>query len=172
MSSDVPGTAVSQVIAAFTHLNLLFGATTVCAQTVLGATGTAATAPATITLRSCTQTNGAAPCVISKTMTGGAVTTRIKLPANQKFKLEVAAVPPTVTQLTRISSTIGPLLQISGTNTGNVTSVVIGGLRAGIVFRLPKSIVVGIPAGAQSGPVSLITAAGVVTSQQVVTIGP
>ena len=51
-------------------------------------------------------------------------------------------------------------------------SVVIGGQRAPIVFRLPKSIVVGIPAGAQSGPVSLITATGVVAVEQVVTIAP
>jgi hypothetical protein len=135
-------------------------------------TGTAAAAPTPVTLPLCTANHGTAPCVIAKTATNDTLTTLIKLPANQKFKLEVTPVAPTVTKLTPISSAIGPLLQISGTNTANVTSVVIGGMRAGIVFRLPKSIVVGIPAGAQSGPVSLITATGVVTSQQVVTIGP
>ncbi len=171
-SSNVSGTAVSQVIEAFTHLDLLFGGSTVvCAQAVLGAaparagmaaTGTAAATPATITLRTCTETHETAPCVMDRT-TNGALTTRIKLPPNQKFKLEVTPVAPVVTKLTPISSGIGPLLQISGTNTGNVISVVIGGQRATILWRLPKSIVVDIPAGAQSGPISLITAAGVVT---------
>ncbi|HEY5171159.1 MAG TPA: hypothetical protein VIK54_05470, partial [Acidimicrobiia bacterium] len=175
-----PTTAVSELFNAFTQGTTAYGAIHVCAQPVLTAApapaGTAATAaatPATITLRTCTQTNGTAPCIMDDTTTTtGTRTTRIKLPENQKFKLEVTPVAPTVTQLNPISSGIGPLLQIVGTNTGNVQSVVIGGLRAGIVFRLPKSIVVGIPNGAQSGPVSLITATGVVTSQQVVTIGP
>jgi YVTN family beta-propeller protein len=173
-SSNVSGTAVSQVIEAFTHLDLVFGGlAVVCAQTVLGAApvgaGTAATAaatPATITLRTCAQTNGTAPCIMDDTATNGARTTRIKLPANKKFKLEVTPVAPVVTKVTPISSGIGPLLQITGTNTGNVMSVVIGGQRAPIVFRLPKSIVVGIPAGAQSGPISLITATGVVTANR------
>jgi YVTN family beta-propeller protein len=181
MSSTVSGSVVSEMVAAITAPGTIFGASlSVCAVNVLGgtppgglaATGTAAAAPATITLRSCASTNGTAPCVMADTATNGTRTTRIKLPANQKFKLEVTPVAPTVTKLTPISSAIGPLLQISGTNTANVTSVVIGGVRAPIVFRLPKSIVVGIPNGAQSGPVSLITATGVVTSQQVVTIGP
>lgn len=172
-----PTTAVSELFNAFTQGTTAYGAIHVCAQPVLtaapAAAGTAAATPATITLRTCTQTNGTAPCIMDDTTTTtGTRTTRIKLPDNQKFKLEVTPVAPTVTQLNPISSGIGPLLQIVGTNTGNVQSVVIGGVRAPIVFRLPKSIVVSIPAGAQSGPVSLITATGVVTSQQVVTTGP
>ncbi len=181
MSSTVSGTAASEMLAVITAAGAEFGGVhSVCAVYVLGgtpvgghtATGTAAAAPTTITLSSCTATHGTAPCIMADTTTNGTVTTQIKLPANQKYKLEVAAVAPTVTKLSPISSAIGPLLQVVGTNLGNVTSVVIGGQRAPIVFRLPKSIVVGIPAGAQSGPVSLITPAGVVTTQQVVTITP
>jgi hypothetical protein len=180
MSSTVSGSVVSNMVASITAPGATFGGSySVCALNVLGGTtsgGMAATvaaaAPATVTLRSCTQTNGTAPCVMANTATNGAPTTNIKLPANQKFRLEVMPVAPVVTKLTPISSGIGPLLQISGTNTGNVLSVVIGGARAGIVFRLPKSIVVGIPEGARSGPVSLITATGVVTTSQRVTITP
>ena len=52
------------------------------------ATVAAAAAPATITVRTCTETNGTPPCIIDKTVTNGALATRIKLPPNQKFKLE------------------------------------------------------------------------------------
>ncbi len=181
MDSTGSGTAASALVASISAPGATFGPLIVCAQTVLGgataraggaATSTIAAAPGTITLRSCTETSGTAPCVMDKTAANGALTTRIKLPANQKFKLEVTPVAPAVTKLNMISSPIGPVVQIIGTNTENVTSVVIGGVQAPIIWRLPKSIVVTLPDGARSGPVSLITGIGVVVTEQVVTIGP
>ena len=72
---------------------------------------------------------------------------------------------PTISSLSRSADLVGYKLTITGTNLANTTSVVFGGgTNAVIASNTPTQLVVTIPTGAQSGPITVTTPVSAVQS--------
>jgi len=116
-----------------------------------------------------------APCVQSVVVNGNSVGTTVLLPVNESITLTVGPQKETIKKLApKKGAAPGSDLTISGTNLFQVSAVIIdgdpaggglvGGLEASIVSETAKKLVVTVPSGASTGPVTLIGESGEVTS--------
>ncbi len=136
-----------------------------------------------ILVKKCTK-KAVAPCVKSVVVNGNAVGTTVILPVNETITLTVGPQKETIKKLSpRKGAAPGSNLTIMGTNLFQVSAVVIdgdpvgggliGGLEASIVSETDKKLVVTVPPGASTGPVTLIGWSGDVTSSSTFTVtGP
>jgi hypothetical protein len=122
-----------------------------------------------------------APCVVSVVVSGGTVTTTVLLPANESTTLTVGPQQETIKKLLpKKGAAPGSTLTITGTNLNQVSAVYIDGVPAGgrllggvlapIVSGSAKKLVVTIPAGVRTGPVTLVGPSGDVTSASPFTV--
>jgi hypothetical protein len=79
---------------------------------------------------------------------------------------------PVISQFSPGSGSVGTLLHISGSQLGSPTSVAIGGTATLIIAQSDTHAVCLVMPGSVSGAVSLTTAGGTATSQQVFTVTP
>jgi hypothetical protein len=116
-----------------------------------------------------------APCVQSVVVNGNSVGTTVLLPVNESITLTVGPQKETIKKLApKKGAAPGSDLTITGTNLFQVSAVIIdgdpaggglvGGLEASIVSETAKKLVVTVPSGASTGPVTLIGESGEVTS--------
>ncbi len=136
-----------------------------------------------ILVKKCTK-KAVAPCVKSVVVNGNTVGTTVILPVNETITLTVGPQKETIKKLSPGKGAApGSNLTITGTNLFQVSAVVIdgdpvggtliGGLEASIVSETDKKLVVTVPPGASTGPVTLIGWSGDVTSSSTFTVtGP
>ncbi len=116
-----------------------------------------------------------APCVQSVVVNGNSVGTTVLLPVNESITLTVGPQKETIKRLApKKGAAPGSDLTISGTNLTQVSAVyidgdpvsgtLIGGVQASIVSETARKLVVTVPPGASTGPVTLIGWSGDVTS--------
>ncbi|HEX7442285.1 MAG TPA: PKD domain-containing protein, partial [Acidimicrobiales bacterium] len=133
-----------------------------------------------ILLKKCAK-KAVAPCVQQMGVSGHVVTTGVLLPVNESITLTVGPEEQTSKNLLPKKGVApGSNLTITGTNLFQVSAVVIdgdpvgggllGGLQASIVSETAKKLVVTVPPGAITGPVTLIGLSGDVTSSSAVKI--
>ncbi len=167
--------------------------TTVCAD-VTALTGAApvgtplsapdaATAPVVgqdVLLLKCAK-KAVAPCVRSVVVNGTSVTTTVLVPVNEAVTLSAGPQLDTIKRLApKKGGAPGSDLTITGTNLGQVTAVyldgvpvggqLLGGLPTSIVSETAKKLVVVVPPGAATGPVTLVGPSGDVTSNSLFTV--
>jgi DNA-binding beta-propeller fold protein YncE len=133
-----------------------------------------------IRLKKCAK-KAVAPCVRQVAVSGHTVNTNVLLPVDESITLTVGPEPQTIKKISpKKGAAPGSELTITGTNLFQVGSVVIdgdpvgagiiGGLPASIVSETSKKLVVTVPAGASTGPVTLIGESGEVTSATAVNV--
>jgi hypothetical protein len=133
-----------------------------------------------ILLKKCAK-KAVAPCVQQMGVNGHVVATSVLLPVNESITLTIGPPLTTIKKLTpKKGAEPGSDLTITGTNLFQVNSVIIdgdpvggglvGGLQASIVSETPKKLVVTVPPGATTGPVTLIGESGEVTSSTPFTV--
>ena len=116
-----------------------------------------------------------APCVQSVVVNGNSVGTTVLLPVNESITLTVGPQKETIKRLApKKGAAPGSDLTISGTNLTQVSAVyidgdpvsgtLIGGVQASIVSETARKLVVTVPPGASTGPVTVIGWSGDVTS--------
>jgi IPT/TIG domain len=116
-----------------------------------------------------------APCVQSVVVNGNSVGTTVLLPVNESITLTVGPQKETIKRLApKKGAAPGSDLTISGTNLTQVSAVyidgdpvsgtLIGGVQASIVSETARKLVVTVPPGASTGPVTVIGLSGDVTS--------
>jgi YVTN family beta-propeller protein len=127
-----------------------------------------------ILLKKCAR-NAVAPCVQQVGVSGHVVDTKVLLPVNESITLTIGPQKETIKKLApKKGAAPGSHLSITGTNLFQVSAVIIdgdpvggglvGGLEASIVSETAKKLVVTVPSGASTGPVTLIGKSGEVTS--------
>jgi hypothetical protein len=85
---------------------------------------------------------------------------------------QIFSQPVQIKKLTPVFGLPNSAIKVGGKNMAAVTGAIIGGVDAPITARDAKSVTVTIPDGARSGPVSLVTLNGVVTSPKPLAVGP
>lgn len=127
--------------------------------------------PAGTILKTCEKTKGVPPCVLSKHLIEGGAQVEMLLPdSGSTFLMGTAATK--AAKLKPDYGNAGESIAIRGKNMALVDSAVIGGVEAAITNRGNKEVVVTIPDGAQSGPVTLTTRTGSVSSKKPLWVGP
>lgn len=84
-------------------------------------------------------------------------------------RIETAATPE-ITSFTPTSGTVGTKVTISGVNLGHASRVTFNGTVAAIVSNTSSIIVVRVPKGAQTGPITVTTSVGTATSPSPFTV--
>ncbi len=106
---------------------------------------------------------------ITTTVPAGATTGTIRVTtpggvATSATNFTVVAAPA-ITTLNPINGVVGSSVQINGTGLGSATSVTFtGGATATITANTTTRVTVTVPAGAQTGPITVVTAGGTATS--------
>jgi hypothetical protein len=116
-------------------------------------------------LKKCAKNNPKPPCITS-TVEGldGSVTVTFVSPADQPFKFELGQPQPELKKLKPEAGAIGSELTLMGKNLDGASAVVIGGVEAPITLRKRSKLVVTVPDGAKTGPVTLTGFFGSVVS--------
>ena len=116
-----------------------------------------------------------APCVRQVAVNGRTVSTNVLLPVDESITLSVGPQQEKIKKFSpRKGAAPGSDLTITGTDLFQVSAVyidgdpvggtLVGGLQASIVSETAKKLVVTVPPGASTGPVTLIGWSGEVTS--------
>ncbi len=111
-----------------------------------------------------------APCVKKVKVSGRDVVTTVIVPVNESVTLTVGPQEETFKKVSPDSGATGSNLSIKGTNFTEVNAVTIGGVEASIVSETAKKLVVTVPPGASTGPITLIGWSGDVTSPSAFTV--
>jgi sugar lactone lactonase YvrE len=142
-----------------------------------GASGTASPAlplGQDVLLKKCAR-KAVAPCVRQVAVNGRTVSTNVLLPVDESITLSVGPQQEKIKKFSpRKGAAPGSDLTITGTDLFQVSAVyidgdpvggtLVGGLQASIVSETAKKLVVTVPPGASTGPVTLIGWSGEVTS--------
>jgi DNA-binding beta-propeller fold protein YncE len=86
------------------------------------------------------------------------------------WALPSAAGPPTISDFSPASGSIGTKVRISGTNLAIATKVTIGGVAATILSATTSQIKIKVPTGATTGKIKVKTPSGTVKSAKVFTV--
>jgi DNA-binding beta-propeller fold protein YncE len=174
-----------------TFQGLAYAVSTVCAE-VTAVPGAAARSAAAqgesaapvvgqnIVVKKCAK-KAVAPCVRSVVVNGNSVGTTVLLPVNESITLTVGPQKETIKKLApKKGAAVGSAVTITGTNLTQVTAVyidgdpvggrLVGGVQATIVSATAKKLVVTVPPGASTGPVTLLGPSGAVTSSSNLTV--
>ncbi len=135
------------------------------------ATTAATTTPKPFVLKDCVKTKDVPPCVAAKTLVDGVVNVTMHVPASGST-FQIFSKPVLIKKLTPVFGLPSSAIKVSGKNMAAVTGAVIGGIQADITSRDAKSVTVTIPDGARSGPITLLTNGGAVTSPKPLSVGP
>lgn len=100
-------------------------------------------------------------------VSGRNVVTTVIVPVNEAVTLTVGPQKETFKKVSHNSGPPGSNLNIKGTNLTEVNAVTIGGVEASIVSETAKKLVVTVPPGASTGPITLVGWSGDVTSPSV-----
>ncbi len=111
-----------------------------------------------------------APCIKKQVVNGRTVVTTVIVPVNELVTLTAGPQKETVTKLAPTSGAPGSTLTIKGAGLTQVNEVTIGGVQASIVSEKATKIVVTVPPGASSGPITLSGWSGDVVSSSSFTV--
>lgn len=128
----------------------------------LAAAGTAGEEPPAVAFKRCNSKNPVPPCITSVDKETGDVS--LMLPTEGGAFVFGSRVP-LLKKFAPTSGAVGSTLVVSGRDMGQVVSVVVGGVEAPIVERKKSKLTVTVPAGAQTGPVSVTGDFGAISSE-------
>lgn len=116
-------------------------------------------------LRPCKKKAPVPPCVQEVVAEDGEITSTLLLPTEGSFAFVYGPKPTILRRFKPAAGTVGSTVIVSGTRMNQVESVVIGGVEAAIVERKNSKLTIAVPAGAQTGPISVTGPFGVATSK-------
>ena len=116
-------------------------------------------------LRPCNAKKPVPPCIKETVPGSGEATVTLLLPNDGEGAFIFGAKVPKLGKPKPAAGAVGSTVVVSGSGLDPVGAVVIGGVEAPIVARTKSKLTVTVPAGAQTGPVSVTGPFGVVTSK-------
>ena len=128
----------------------------------MAAAGTAGEESPAVAFKRCNKTDPVPPCIIEIDKETGDVS--LMLPT-EGGAFAFGSRNPLLKKFVPTSGAVGSTLVVSGRDMGQVVSVVVGGVEAPIVERKKSKLTVTVPAGAQTGPVSVTGDFGAISSE-------
>ena len=117
-------------------------------------------------LKPCNKKKPVPPCIQESVPGSGEVTVTLLLPNEGEGAFIYGARVPKLGKPKPAAGAVGSTVVVSGSGLDQVEAVVIGGVEAPIVARTKSKLTVTVPAGAQTGPVSVTGSSfGTVTSK-------
>lgn len=116
-------------------------------------------------LKPCNKNKPVPPCIKESVPGSGEVTVTLLLPTEGEGAFIYGSRVPKLGKLKPAAGAVGSTVVVTGSGLTQVESVVIGGVQAPIVARTNSKLTVTVPAGAQTGPVSVTGPFGVVTGK-------
>lgn len=116
-------------------------------------------------LRPCNKKKPVPPCIQESVPGAGEVAVTLLLPTEGEAAFIYGSKVPKLGKPKPAAGAVGSTVTVSGSGLTQVEAVVIGGVEAPIVARTKSKLTVTVPAGAQTGPVSVTGPFGVVTSK-------
>lgn len=158
-------TAMSASLAGYTKYSYCLGTQPPAAAQGVARAAAAAPAQKGKILRPCKKNAPVPPCVQEVVAEDGEITSTLLLPTEGSFAFVYGPRPTILRRFKPAAGTVGSTVVVSGTRMNQVESVVIGGVEAAIVERKNSKLTITVPAGAQTGPISVTGPFGVATSK-------